>query len=244
MSKKKLGCLILAGAMMASVFAGCSNGTSSGSQSGNSAATGGTVTVKFWSAPQKVQYAFWSAKAKAFNATKATVNGKTITVTVQQMPESPSSEAGIQNAIVTGTIPAASENISRSFASTLATSGAVYDLQDEQWFKDAVATKQIEKTIAGWAINSKQYVLPEYVNPMTWQWNSKALKALGITSAPVRPRRPRPGRSSRWGRGPPLGRTCSRPPQKRTACRTARPRLQCGPAALPTRRAGNTRWRI
>ncbi|NLJ30848.1 MAG: carbohydrate ABC transporter substrate-binding protein [Clostridiales bacterium] len=184
MSKKKLGCLILAGAMMASVFAGCSNGTSSGSQSGNSAATGGTVTVKFWSAPQKVQYAFWSAKAKAFNATKATVNGKTITVTVQQMPESPSSEAGIQNAIVTGTIPAASENISRSFASTLATSGAVYDLQDEQWFKDAVATKQIEKTIAGWAINSKQYVLPEYVNPMTWQWNAKALKALGITKVP------------------------------------------------------------
>lgn len=184
MSKKRLSCAVLAGIMLVSTLAGCSNGSSSSASGGKSSASGGAVTVNFWSAPQKVQYNFWSAKAKAFNETKAAVNGKTINVKVQEMPESPSSEAGIQNAIVTGTIPAASENISRSFASTLASSGAVYDLKDDQWFKDAVAAKKMENTITGWAIDSKQYVLPEYVNPMTWQWNAKALKALGISKVP------------------------------------------------------------
>jgi multiple sugar transport system substrate-binding protein len=189
MSKKRLGSTLLAGVMILGTLAGCSNntnGSASSSAAGgdSSAATGGIVTVDFWSAPNKVQFNFWTDKAKAFNETKATVNGKTIEVKVQEMPESPSSEAGIQNAIVTGTIPAASENISRNFASTLAASGAVYELQDEQWFKDAVAQKQIDSIITGWAIDSKQYVLPEYVNPMTWQWNSKALKALGFTKVP------------------------------------------------------------
>lgn len=181
MIMKKLICAMLAGIMLASAFSGCSPSDTAG---GESSESGGVVTVNFWSAPQKVQYNFWTAKAKAFNETETKVNGKTINVKVQEMPESPSSEAGIQNAIVTGTVPAASENISRSFAATLASSGAVYDLQDEQWFKDAVAAKKMENIIAGWAIDSKQYVLPEYVNPMTWQWNAKALRALGFSKVP------------------------------------------------------------
>ena len=41
----------------------------------------------------------------------AVENGKIVEVKVQQMPETPSSEAGIQNAIATGTAPAVSENI-------------------------------------------------------------------------------------------------------------------------------------
>lgn len=42
----------------------------------------------------------------------------------------------------------------------------------------------MEDTITNWAIDDKQYVLPVYVNPMIWQWNMKALKALGYDDAP------------------------------------------------------------
>ena len=69
------------------------------------------ITVDFWTAPQQVQYNYWEEKAQAFNETKTEVNGKIVEVKVQQMPETPSSEAGIQNAIATGTAPAVSENI-------------------------------------------------------------------------------------------------------------------------------------
>ena len=34
-------------------------------------------------------------------------------------------------------------------------------------------------TMDAWAIDGKQYVLPLYVNPMVWQWNKKALDAMG-----------------------------------------------------------------
>ncbi|XOQ43774.1 MAG: Extracellular solute-binding protein [Clostridium sp.] len=177
-----LACLILSMALL-----GCQSADSSNSSDSDSAAeqaSGETITVNFWSAPQKVQYDFWVDKAEEFNKQKIDYNGKTIQVKVQQMPESPSSEAGIQNSIVTGTAPAISENISRSFAATLAQSGVIYDLQDEDWFKDIVSEKKIEDIIKGWEIDSKQYVIPEYVNPITWQWNAKALKALGFTQVP------------------------------------------------------------
>ncbi len=62
-----------------------------------------------------MQYNYWEEKAQAFNETKTEVNGKIVEVKVQQMPETPSSEAGIQNAIATGTAPAVSENINRGF---------------------------------------------------------------------------------------------------------------------------------
>ena len=144
-----------------------------------------TVTVDFWSAPNQGQYNYWEEKANAFNATNTQINGKTIQVKVQQMPETPSSEAGIQNALATGTVPAISENINRGFATTLAASDVVYELQDEEWFKDIIEEKKIEETLKGWEINDKQFVLPTYVNPMTWQWNVKALEALGISEVPT-----------------------------------------------------------
>lgn len=181
---KKLISAFMSILVISTLLIGCQSKPSPASSASNTASSSGNVTVNFWSAPQKVQYDFWSKEAKAFNSEKKTTNGKAITVKVQEMPESPSSEAGIQNSIVTGTAPAISENISRSFAAILAGSGVVYDLQNEQWFKDIVANKKIESNIKGWAIDSKQYVLPEYVNPMTWQWNAKALKALGITKVP------------------------------------------------------------
>lgn len=179
---KKSITLMVAAALLVTTAAGC--GKPAEKDGGESASKGGTITVDFWTAPQQVQYDFWEKKATDFNNTKTEIDGKAIQVKVQQMPETPSSEAGIQNAIATDTVPALSENINRGFGATLADSEAVYDMQDEQWFKDVVAARKMESVMEGWAVNGKQYVLPVYVNPMIWQWNSIALKALGIDKAP------------------------------------------------------------
>lgn len=158
----------------ASIFTGC--GKSEG---------GGVQVVDFWSAPNQAQYDYWLAKAEAFNETKTEVNGKVIEVQVQQMPESPSSEAGIQTAISTGTVPAVSENINTGFAATLAESGVVYELQDEDWYQQIVANRAMETAVEGWKIDGKQYVIPLYINPMAFQWNVKALNALGFDAPPT-----------------------------------------------------------
>lgn len=187
---KKTLALLLSTVLVTSFFAGCGGGDTASSTpaaegaSSGTAAASGSVTVDFWTAPQQVQYNFWEGKANAFNATNTQVNGKTIKVQVQQMPESPSSEAGIQNAIATGTVPAASENINRGFAATLSASGVIYELQDQPWFQEVVAARAMESAVEGWDIDGKQYVLPIYVNPMIWQWNMKALKVMGIEKAP------------------------------------------------------------
>lgn len=177
MSKKQILAAGLASMMLATSLVGCS--------SGEKADNGNTITVDFWSAPNQQQYNFWESKANAFNATNTQIDGKTVQVKVQQMPETPSSEAGIQNALATGTVPALSENINRGFAATLAASGVAYDLQDEEWFKEVVDARKMEQTLGGWGIDGKQYVLPVYVNPMTWQWNMKALNGLGFEEVPT-----------------------------------------------------------
>ena len=142
------------------------------------------IVVDFWTAPQQVQYDYWETNAESFNATNTQIDGKTIKVKVQQMPESPSSEAGIQNAIATGSAPAVSENINRGFAATLAASDVVYDLSGEEWFNDVIDARQMGEIMEKWAIDDKQYVLPIYVNPMVWQWNMKGLQVLGYDKAP------------------------------------------------------------
>ena len=181
MHLKRTAALLMAATMsMSLLFTGCGSDASiegSGSSSGK-------ITVDFWTAPQQVQYNFWESKAQAFNETKTEVNGKTVEVKVQQMPESPSSEAGIQNAIATGTAPAVSENVNRGFAATLAASDVVYDLSDEDWFNEVIEARAMGDTMESWAIDGKQYVLPVYVNPMVWQWNMKALNLLGYDKAP------------------------------------------------------------
>lgn len=171
--KKKIVALALSAVMAAGILAGCGKSESS------------VQVVDFWSAPNQAQYDYWLAKAEAFNETKTEVNGKIIEVQVQQMPETPSSEAGIQTAISTSTVPAVSENINTGFAATLAESGVVYDIQDEDWFKQIVSNRAMESAIEGWQINGKQYVIPLYINPMAFQWNVKALEALGFDAPPA-----------------------------------------------------------
>ena len=171
--KKKLVALVLTAVMAASVFAGCGKKEAA------------VQVVDFWSAPNQGQYDYWTAKAEAFNETKTEVNGKVIEVQVQQMPETPSSEAGNQTAIATDTVPAVSENINIGFAATLAQSGVVYDIQDEDWYKQILANRAMETAVEGWKIDGKQYVIPLYINPMAFQWNVKALEALGFDAPPA-----------------------------------------------------------
>ncbi|WP_294458298.1 ABC transporter substrate-binding protein [uncultured Allofournierella sp.] len=183
MKIKQCAALLMAATMAAVSLVGC-GGSDAAAGSGATAASGDTIVVDFWTAPQQVQYNLWESRAQAFNATGTQVNGKTVTVKVQQMPETPSSEAGIQNAIATGTAPAVSENVNRGFAATLAASDVVYDLSSEDWFNDVVESRAMGETMDAWAIDGKQYVLPLYVNPMVWQWNMKGLQALGYDKAP------------------------------------------------------------
>lgn len=177
MKKVKKGIALLAlSSIMIGTLSGCTK---------NDASSSDEITVSFWSSPQKVQYDFWEGKAKEFNSKELRINDKVVKVEVQQMPETPSSEAGIQNALATDTVPAISENVNRGFAATLADSDAIYNLDEEEWFKDVVKNKDIEDVIEGWQIEGKQYVIPQYVNPMVLQWNSKGLKALGYDNPPT-----------------------------------------------------------
>lgn len=192
---QKCTALLLSAAMVAVTMAGCGSKPDQGTDAGNGAVTSGTenadaaggsgeIVVDFWTAPQQVQYDLWESRAAAFNETNTQIGGKKVTVKVQQMPETPSSEAGIQNAIATGTAPAVSENVNRGFAAVLAESGVVYDLSTEDWFNEVVEARAMGDTMDNWAINGSQYVLPVYVNPMVWQWNMKGLTALGFDKAP------------------------------------------------------------
>ena len=183
----KTAALLLSATMILTSAVGCAGGRGSSAGSataGSNQQSGGEIGVSFWSAPEKYNYDFWSKYAQKFNATKTKVNGKTVKVTVQQRPAQPSSEAGIQNAIATGSVPALSENINRSFGNTLAKAQAVYDLNKEDWFKSIVSGRKLDSVMPGWKVDNAQYVIPLYVNPITYCYNSKALKALGITKIP------------------------------------------------------------
>ena len=169
----KIISIITLSTIMASSLAGCGSKAKSGT-------AGDTVNVSFWTAPQKVQFDYWTTKTEEFNKTNTKVNGKVVKMEIQQMPETPSSEAGIQNALATDSAPAMSENINRGFAKTLQSADAIYPLETETWFQDIVKNRQLEKIMPGWEIEGKQYVLPQYVNPMVLQWNTKALKELGV----------------------------------------------------------------
>ncbi|ADL05528.1 ABC transporter substrate-binding protein [Lacrimispora saccharolytica] len=194
--KKRALTSLLALTMGITMLAGCGNTgkpDNAGSKSeengqeavkGGKASSGKTITVDFWTAPEQYNLDFWTKYADKFNESNIQLDGSKVEVKVQMMPAQPSSEAGIQNAIATGTVPAVSENINRGFANTLANSEAVYDLSGEDWFQDIVAERKLDEVTKGWAINNAQYVIPLYINPITLCYNSKALKELGFSEVP------------------------------------------------------------
>lgn len=185
---KKIISVVLALMLCVSMLAACGSAkqeapaSNPGSNAGSAA---GTVEVLFWSAPNQSQFDFWQAKADAFNAAGVTVNGKTVHVTVEMTPETDSSEAAIQNAIATGTVPAVSENISAPFMNVLVESGVVYELQDDPIYQEIVKNRVMGNTVDSWALNGKQYVIPLYINPCCLMWNVKALAALGFDAPPA-----------------------------------------------------------
>lgn len=140
-----------------------------------------TLTVSFWTAPNKGQYDFWDSIISEFNAAGVQSNGKIVKIEAQMMPETPSSEAGIQNALATNTAPAISTNVNRGFATTLANSERVYDIQNDQFYKDIVTNRNMETIMEGWNISGKQYVIPIYANAICYHWNAVALRELGFT---------------------------------------------------------------
>ncbi len=144
------------------------------------AAAEDVIQVNFWCAPGQRFYDFWLPYVEAFNAAKVECDGKVVEIKFQNMTEEPSSEAGIQSAIATGTIPALSENISISFAKTLQESGRLYDLKSEDWFQEIAAERGLSEILKAWEIDGGSYVLPVYVNPLVLVYNSAALRYLGV----------------------------------------------------------------
>lgn len=178
---KRWICAMMILTMCVTLLMGCGSTKNAGAETGKN----GTLEVLFWSAPNQKQFDYWQAKADAFNATGTQYNGRTVHVTVEMTPETDSSEAAIQNAIATGTVPAASENISSTFMNVLVGSGVVYELQDDPTYQQIVTDRVMGNTIDGWSIEGKQYVIPLYINSTSLIWNVKALNALGFSNPPA-----------------------------------------------------------
>lgn len=162
---KKVITVLLSVTMLTSLFA-CSKNAAQGSSG-----TSGTskVSITFWSAPNATQTKYWTDEAKAFMA-----KNKNITVKVSAMSESPSSEAGITNAISSGAAPTASENITRGFAEQLAESDAIVDLSKTSAFATIVKARDMTQIVKSWAFDGgRQYVIPLYCSPTMIAYNAK-----------------------------------------------------------------------
>ncbi len=141
---------------------------------------GGSVSISFWAAPNPPQQAFWSAMAKTYMA-----QHKDVHITVRAMPETPSSEAGIQSALAGGTAPTASENIFTGFASQLVNDQAIVPLDQMPGWNDIISTSHMNQTIQGWKFGDNHtYVLPLYTNAVLVAWRSDLLKQLGYDQPP------------------------------------------------------------
>jgi multiple sugar transport system substrate-binding protein len=142
---------------------------------------GQAVTINFWNAPNPPQGVFWTNAAKAYMAEHPNV-----TINVSDMPESPSSEAGIQAAIAGGTAPAGSENVFIGFGETLESSQAIVPLDQMPGWEDVIKARHMEKTIEGWKFpDGHYYVLPMYTNAMLVGWRSDILKDIGYDNPPT-----------------------------------------------------------
>ena len=147
-----------------------------------SGSTGGgeVINIEFWSAPQVAQQAFWESMAKQYQEVNSNVK-----VTVSAMPESPSSEAGIQSAIASGTAPAASENVFRGFAAQLAEAEAIVPFDSFGDFDSVVSSRNMTSMMESWKFgDGHQYVMPMFSNPSMFLWRIDLLKELGFDSAP------------------------------------------------------------
>lgn len=147
---------------------------------GGSQGSTGTTQITFWAAPNPPQQAFWTNMARAYMSQHADVQ-----ITVRAMPESPTSEAGIQAALAGGTAPTASENIFTGFAGQLVSDQAIVPLDQMPGWSDLIAARHMDQTIAGWKFaDGHTYVLPLYTNAMLFGWRMDILKQIGYDRPP------------------------------------------------------------
>ncbi len=138
------------------------------------------VEISFWAAPNPPQEVFWREMATAYMAEHPGVR-----ITVRQMPETPTSEAGIMAAIAGGVAPTASENVFIGFGGELADAGAIIALDELPGWDELVAARTMERTIASWQFADEHfYVLPVYSNPMLFAWRIDILQELGFDAPP------------------------------------------------------------
>lgn len=185
----KSAMLIMVALIMVATAAGCqqSNGGGSGTgdtaengENGGGAAQNQAVEFEFWSAPNPTQQAFWTEMANAYME-----ENEHVTIKVSPIPESPSSEAGIQSAIAAGNAPAVTENISRGFAAQLAESGAIVPLETFEGYTELIEERKMQKTMEGWTFaDGHQYVLPIYSNAILFAWRLDILQELGYEAPP------------------------------------------------------------
>ncbi|HHW58355.1 MAG TPA: extracellular solute-binding protein [Clostridia bacterium] len=176
---KKIAKSILILLLAASLLAGCGTSTNQKNEASQTTKEK-VVTIDFWAAPNPPQQTFWKQMAEEY----AKVNPN-IKVNVSPMPESPTSEAGIQAALAGGNAPTISENISRGFAAQLVDSKALVPLDTMDGWNDIIKTRNIGNTIQAWKFaDGHQYVLPIYSNAMLFAWRIDILKQLGYNEPP------------------------------------------------------------
>ncbi|PWK16412.1 extracellular solute-binding protein [Tumebacillus permanentifrigoris] len=172
---KKVMAVVLTAGLASAFLMGCSQETTK-----TTTQPDGTVTIDFWAAPNPPQQKYWQQMADEF----AKENPK-VKVNVSPMPESPSSEAGIQAALAGGSAPTISENISRGFAAQLSDSKALVPLDTLSDWGEIIKNRQMNNTISSWKFaDNHQYVLPIYSNAMLFAWRIDMLKQLGYNEPP------------------------------------------------------------
>jgi multiple sugar transport system substrate-binding protein len=156
MKKKGLTKLIAALLTVALVGTGCQGQNANEGKDAKSDGAKNVVEFDFWTAPNPTQQAFWKKMADDYMK-----EHKNVKIKVSPMPESPSSEAGIQSAIASGNAPAISENISRGFAAQLAANRAIVPLDEFKGFDELINKRQMNETISAWKFaDNHQYVFP------------------------------------------------------------------------------------
>jgi multiple sugar transport system substrate-binding protein len=138
------------------------------------------VTVKFWTAPNPQQEAYWKGVTDNWNATHPDIQ-----IAWEVIPAGASSEEVLLTAIATGTAPDISTNIFSGFAAQLVSSGAAVALDEFPDFWDVVEGRQMRNIMEkGWGYKGHYYVLPLYNNAMRYWWGKGLLEEAGMTEAP------------------------------------------------------------
>lgn len=174
---KKSSVFLLSAILSLTALVGCG---SNNEASGENDLPDGGINIEFWAAANPTQEAFWNKVAEEFNAEHDSIN-----VEVNQMRESPSSEATVQSAIAGGEAPVFSENINRGFASQLSDSEALVPLNELDGWDELIESRQMAETIDAWKFSDgNQYVMPIYSNPMLFGWRIDILNDLGFDEIP------------------------------------------------------------